>query len=322
MPNPIDELLNRPIPQKLWHYTSIQGFHGIVTSKQMFATDLRFLNDHEEFVHARNIANQMVAASSEFDDDGFPNRKLLANAVTLAFESGPLTDMQVFVASFSASEDQLGQWRGYSHGSSGVSLAFDLRSFRPAGSDTLVSFAPCVYEPHKKEELIMYALRHFMNEVSSYQKRVYEAAIALDEASQKSKDKEKVVQDFLEANPLKKESDKHFRDAVLKMRIDCLRIAALLKHSAFEEENEWRLVLPVMLKPPTPMNNPPQFRIGKTTLVPYIAHPFSAKVPFPLIDIILGPGSNDNSVFAAQRFLQLKSLNLTPRLSKVPYRAA
>jgi len=322
MPNPIDELLNRPIPKKLWHYTSIQGFHGIVTSKQMFATDLRFLNDREEFVHARNLANQMVAASSEFDDDGFPNRKFLANAVTLAFESGPLTDMQVFVASFSASEDQLGQWRGYSHGSSGVSLAFDLGSFRPpAGSDTLVSFAPCVYEPHKKEELLMYALHHFMDEISWYRKRVYKAATALNEASLKSKDKEKIVQDFLEANPLKKEPDKDFRAAVLKMRIDCLRIAALLKHSAFEEENEWRLVLPVMLERPAPMSNPPQFRIGKTALIPYIAHPFSAKVPFPLVDIILGPGSDDNSVFAAQRFLQLKSLNLTPRLSKVPYRA-
>jgi hypothetical protein len=161
MPNPIDELLNRPIPEKMWHYTSIQGFHGIVTSEQMFATDLRFLNDREEFVHARNIANQMVTESSEFDEEGFPNRKFLANAVTLAFESGPLTGMQLFVASFSASEDQLGQWRGYSHGSSGVSLAFDLRSFRPpAGNETLVSFAPCVYGPRKKKELIMYALRH------------------------------------------------------------------------------------------------------------------------------------------------------------------
>jgi hypothetical protein len=115
----------------------------------------------------------------------------------------------------------------------------------------------------------MYALHHFMDEVGWYKKRIYKAAIALNEASLKSKDKEKVVQDFLEANPLKKEPDKDFRAAVVSMRIDCLRIAALLKHSAFQEENEWRLVLPVMLERPTPMSNPPQFRIGKAR----VCHP-------------------------------------------------
>ncbi len=131
MSNPIDQLLNRPIPEKLWHYTSIQGFQAIVASKSIWATDLRFLNDREEFIHTRNIANKVVAAASELDANGFLNREFLAKAVTSAFDSGPLPNSQVFVASFSASEDQLGQWRGYSHGSSGVSLAFDLKAFRP-----------------------------------------------------------------------------------------------------------------------------------------------------------------------------------------------
>jgi hypothetical protein len=102
MSNPIDYLLSRPIPEKLWHYTSIQGFHGIVTSKRMFATDLRFLNDHEEYIHTRALANKIVGETPELDTNGFPNGKFLANAVTLAFDSGPLARSQVFVASFSA----------------------------------------------------------------------------------------------------------------------------------------------------------------------------------------------------------------------------
>jgi hypothetical protein len=138
MSNPIDGLLTRPIPEKLWHYTSIQGFQAIVASKSMWATDLRFLNDYEEFIHARDIADKIVAESPELDANGFMNRELLAKGVALAFDSGPVAHLQVFVASFSAAEDQLGQWRGYSHGSSGVSLAFDLRAFRPtAGIGTL-----------------------------------------------------------------------------------------------------------------------------------------------------------------------------------------
>jgi len=322
MSNPIDELLNRTIPEKLWHYTSIQGFHGIVTSKSMFATDLRFLNDRQEFIHTRHLADEMVGEAPELDSDGFQNRKLLAKAVGLAFDSGPLTRMQVFVASFTAAEDQLGQWRGYSQGSSGVSLAFDPKSFRPpAGIGTLASFAPCVYDPVKKRELLLDAIHHFKEEVRSYHKDIFEAACELY-PEKRASNKEEVVKEFLEANPSKKKTFEELAAAVTNTRVDFLRIAALLKDSSFEEENEWRLVLPMLIDQATPPKNPPRFRVGKTTLIPYIAHPFSAAGPLPIVDIILGPGSDENSVFAAERFLKSAGLSLTPRLSKVPYRAS
>jgi hypothetical protein len=322
MSNPVDELLNRPIPGKLWHYTSIQGFQAIVASKSMWATDLRFLNDREEFIHTRSIASKVVAATPELDVNGFLNREFLAKAVTLAFDSGPLANSQVFVASFSAAEDQLGQWRGYSYGSTGVSLGFDLTAFRPpADIGTLVSFAPCVYDPVEKDELVLQALHHFREEVGGYREKAFKAACDLDPEKLTSKDKEQVVKEFLEANPSQKEPREKFLAAVTKTRIDCLRIAALLKHSSFKEESEWRLVLPTLLDRTTPMNNPPRFRAGKTTLIPYIAHPFSPAGPLPLVDIILGPGSDEDSVFAAERFLKSQDLNVKPRLSKVPYRA-
>jgi hypothetical protein len=325
MSNPIDELLSRPIPEKLWHYTSIQGFHGIVTSKSMFATDLRFLNDREEFIHTRELAKEIVGGAPELDADGFQNRKLLAKAVSLAFESGPLTHSQVFVASFTAAEDQLGQWRGYSHGSSGVSLAFDPKSFRPpADIGTLALFAPCVYDPAKKQELLLNALHHFKEEVSGYHKDAFRAACE-GNPEKFTANKEEVVKEFLEANPSKKATFEELAAAVTNTRVDCLRIAALLKNSSFKEEDEWRLVLPMLIDPATTPKNPPRFRAGKTTLIPYISHPFSvnsANAGLPIVDIILGPGSDENSVFAAQRFLKSAGLSLTPRLSKVPYRAS
>jgi hypothetical protein len=222
----------------------------------------------------------------------------------------------------SAAEDQLGQWRGYSHGSLGVSLAFDLKTFRPPPNiGTFVSFAPCVYDPVEKEKLVLHALHHFKEEVGGYRERVFKAACELNPEKLTSTDKEQVVKEFLEAHPSKKEPKEKFVAAVVNTRIDSMRIAALLKHSSFQEESEWRLVLPTLLDAPTPKKNPPQFRVEKTTLIPYVAYPFSAE-PLPLVDIILGPGSDENSVFAAQRFLKSQDVNLTPRLSKVPYRAA
>jgi hypothetical protein len=58
--NPVAELLSRTISEKLWHYASIQGVRGVVTSKRIVATDLRFLNDRAEFTPAIEIAKEAV----------------------------------------------------------------------------------------------------------------------------------------------------------------------------------------------------------------------------------------------------------------------
>jgi hypothetical protein len=51
--DPINDLLTKAIPQKLWHYTSVKGFQEITTTKTIWATDIRFLNDSEEFTGRR-----------------------------------------------------------------------------------------------------------------------------------------------------------------------------------------------------------------------------------------------------------------------------
>lgn len=196
------------------------------------------------------------------------------------------------------------------------------KSYRPpADSGTLALFAPCVYDPVQKEELLLDPLRHFQEEVTRYRERIFKEACERNPENL-TLNRERVVKEFLDANPTRRASVEVFQAAVTDTRVDCLRIAPLLKNSAFVEENEWRLVLPILLDCPTMLNNPPQFRVGKTTLIPYIAHPFPVAAPLPIVDIILGPGSDENSVFAAQRFLKSHGLDLTPRLSKVPYRAS
>ena len=143
----------------------------------------------------------------------------------------------------------------------------------------------------------------------------------MDPTNRTAADKEKVVREFLKANPHKQAPFEQFSMSVALSRFDCLRVAALLKNAAFEEEKEWRLVLPTLLEDQKKMKNPPQFRAGKTTLIPYIDHLFSDKRPFPLVDVILGPGSDENAVLAAGRFLKSNGLNITPRISTVPYRS-
>jgi hypothetical protein len=98
----------------------------------------------------------------------------------------------------------------------------------------------------------------------------------------------------------------------------------LARTVSHHQTTTWRLVIPLAL-PWGKGKSSSRFRVEKTTLVPYMASPFTWNFtlppgPLPLVDVILGPGSDENSVFAAQEFLNSQGLNLKPRLSKVPYR--
>lgn len=319
MPDSLSDVLNRPIPEKLWHYTSVQGFQGIVTSKEIFATDVRFLNDRTEFIHAREIASQVVAETNEYGANFFPARDYSKKAVDLAFSPGPLSadHLQVFVASFSEAEDQLSQWRGYSQGSSGVSIAFDLTTLRPpAHVGTLATFAPCIYKPEEKKTILRDALAHFVGESQRYWNAGFDAAkpnwLAGDPVAGQA-----IINKIMGSAEFKTD----LAAALVKTRADLLRVAALSKDESFHEEREWRLVLPVSTDKTT-LKNPPRFRAANTTLMPYIAHPFSPDpaVALPLTDVILGPGSHPNALQAALAFLKSRGIPVGPRESKVPYR--
>jgi hypothetical protein len=203
-----------------------------------------------------------------------------------------------------------------------VSLAFDLKAFRPEiGTDTLVSFAPCVYDPSEKKQLIRYALQHCLDEMQARWDAVSKAAEQF-KGSGSATDKEALVREFREENADAMDFVKPVKVAVARTSANLLLMAALLKNSSFREEQEWRLVLPVFADKET-LQNPRRFRAGKTTLIPYLAHPFAADsiAPLPLVDLILGPGSDANSVLAAQTFLRSEGIDLIPRESAVPYRS-
>lgn len=319
MSNSLTDVLNRPIPEKLWHYTSVQGFQGIVTSKEIFATDIRFLNDRTEFIHAREIAAQVIAETNEYGPNSFPARYYSQKAVDLAFDAGPLSAdrLQIFVASFSEAEDQLSQWRGYSQGSSGVSIAFTLDVLRPpAHVGTLVAFAPCIYKTEEKKAILRGALTNLVGESQDYWNAGFKAAKASWFAGDPVAGQ--AIIDKIIGSPQFKTD---IGAALLKTRADLLRVAALSKDESFHEEREWRLVLPVSTEKTT-FKNPPRFRSANTTLIPYIAHPFSPDpaAALPLKDVILGPGSHISAGQAALAFLKSRGIPVEPRESKVPYR--
>jgi len=329
----VHDWANQPIPVKLWHYTSVQGFQGIVESGSIYATDVRFLNDIEEFIHIRKLADELVENAPEFGDSQYPLRFNLKWAVETIFGSDFLNpnSAQIFVASFTTSEDDLSQWRGYSHGTYGVSISFDLGIFRPPlDSDSAVTFAPCIYDDDEKKKFIQHALHYFVHESQRWW------ANALSEFLKNLAGKTKPSFDQIKAftNSVFGSADFKAQHEVglIEARKRIVRLAGLLKHRAFHHEREWRLVLPISPgKDKTNLIHPIRFRPTNAALVPYIAFPLGvvpassdpASLPtavLPINDVMLGPGATKDAESAALAFLKSKSIGIVPRLSAVPYR--
>lgn len=103
---------------------------------------------------------------------------------------------------------------------------------------------------------------------------------------------------------------------------DLLRIAALLKHPSFQEEEEWRIVSPVITDY---LRSPVLFREGASMLVPYFEFKLTAGSgePIPLEHLFLGPTLNINlSMDSLKLYLAKQGINPRQGISycQIPYR--
>lgn len=327
--NPVEDWLNTPIPDRLWHYTSFNGLYGIVETKKIWATDVRFLNDKQEFLHARTIAEKVVEEIEVEHKDGLPVKEILHNFISGTFDYGALSPekLQVFTASFSASEDQLSQWRGYSRGSGGVSIGFDLRGLRsPQLLKKLGGFARCVYSEENKLSLMRHLLRGYVSEILSLHSQSTDEGEFADLLARLRKaypdwPEEKARGELLTTYDEWMESQ--VRRAKAELTLPLLRLSALLKHSSFSEEDEWRLVVPVPTRA-TPAIGVRKFRPAAAAVVPYLEFPFSNENgdQVKIVDLVMGPESEPLAgPDSARSFLASHNINVAPRRSEIPFRS-
>ena len=236
------------------------------------------------------------------------------------------------MASFTNSEDDLSQWRGYSHGTCGVSIAFDLRKRRPpAESDLAVTFAPRVYLDEEKQSLIQSALQHFIKVSQGRWTSTMEDFLS-HHGSGKARPDLSQLQEFTNAAFSGEEYQSQHQQGLNEAKKRIVRLAGLLKHCSFHHEKEWRLVLPISPnKDKTNLVHPIRFRSTGASLIPYIEFPLGlisvqqcpGALPTPILpvnDVLLGRCASADAVSAAQDFLKSKSVEIIPRVSDVPYR--
>ena len=317
VPHSLADIVDAEIPEILWHYTSLEGFTGIVESKRIWATEIRYLNDESEFNHAVSLLHHAVGKLGP--SQSFVHVRELFESVLKDAEKGILSkDTQnLFVASFSRNGDQLSQWRGYGKGGRGVSLGFDLRKLRPpAELDSAFAFGPCVYKPVFKAEVIQSSIDKLRSVAEGWSNSMSQD---LELAVQQGKDLESFAKSVTspEAMGLLHATTQAFL-------VEIFRFIPFLKHESFEEEAEWRLVAP--LKPGASVKFVKRFvRHGPSMLLPTVNPSLkgTGEQELPLKQVIIGPVPEPElAADAARLYLKWQGLDeVEVTSSKVPFRS-
>lgn len=130
--------------KKLYHYTSLDAFHKIMTGKLtvpnnknekehivMHATHIRFLNDTMEYVYFKNLLWEAIKGDRDITESKFE-----AYMERLSFIPDP------YILSFSENCEFLPMWQMYANNATGLMLEFNKESLQKA----FPSLSHCLYE--------------------------------------------------------------------------------------------------------------------------------------------------------------------------------
>lgn len=115
---------------KIYHYTDASGLMGIIKNRTLWATDINFLNDSEEY-HAglKKLKDFCNNALNNLDQEN-PIEISMRGLLELMpnFIETNLKNRNLYIISFTSKEDNLRQWMSYCPENSGYCIEFDSES--------------------------------------------------------------------------------------------------------------------------------------------------------------------------------------------------
>lgn len=138
----IDQILTSQPPEFLYQYTSFAGLLGIAKSKSIWATNIHYLNDEQEFAYGLETVRQVIRERQT--NATAPAEAELLEKLTV--HVGTIVRTNIFVASFSEVPDLLSQWRGYCPNGKGVSIGFYSEDLAAAAKRYGFRLVRAVYE--------------------------------------------------------------------------------------------------------------------------------------------------------------------------------
>jgi hypothetical protein len=255
------DALNKP--EILYHYTTAKGLMGIIETQTLRATNAEFLNDAQELQFGRpQLRDALLEQAAELNPEGsgvadenysdYSRATVMRSAADHLAPGGPYAQRQyhsVYVACFCEKPDLLSQWRSYA-AAGGYAVGFrtaELRLVQPA-------------EPGART-------RGFEETAELIQVQYGDAAV---------KDAARCVLQTVAPDPVGSPG------AIGYARAQKVVLPALagIKHAAFCEEREWRLVV-------VTDQHEPSFRAGPLGVTPYIALRYPNEA---IAEVVIGPG--------------------------------
>lgn len=161
--------LNNCYDPIITHYTSLEGFMGIVKNKFVWASSIECLNDISERLNINEIFNEVIEELIKEDMffDKFKNLDIENYYFTIFEEEGiikshKISNPEIFVISLSLVEDCLSMWNYYTKNNigEGYALSFYKNIDNIYGNKKfLVQEYPLIYNNKSKKELIKSILR-------------------------------------------------------------------------------------------------------------------------------------------------------------------
>lgn len=268
---------------------------GIVRTGELWATDVRFLNDTKELDVAIEAAREVV------------NKHLIRSKRTHAVMLGKemlktlrFDAQSIYVFSLSESGDALSQWRGYcAANESGYAIGFKFKDLQEWCDRNDLQLSPVIYgtELYKRDliELADVYARDVENYFPAFEAGEINEGLLLGYAS--------------------------------RFATQAIEAAPFIKHTGFSEEKEWRIVRRAKNLKDTPRE---QYRAGTYSLIPYIALAFPPQDFFASLGLVnVKPSAHaDTAIEALKKFIQSQAVShgifetppLSAEISGIPYR--
>lgn len=293
------------LPEKpLYHYSSPGGLLGMMESKSIWMSNIRYQNDSKEYDHIFDVLIKLI--KEEYP--GLDLEQQIAGE-----KDRELFVPSIFTFSLTEEKDLLSQWRGYCP-KGGYCFSFDRTQLNAFVKKFGLSIQKCVYEEAEQKKIIREEVIRFS------------------------------PKDWEEMNSGSKEKGSEFMYGMKYIRNRLARLAPLLKHHAFAEEVEWRLVKDFDRASPEirPLEQHPAFSRSKISevssegqffkfredmgmLIPYLSLPLvDLADPYQsvtLSEVIIAPGTRHQlAKSSCEAMLNSWGVNCPVNFSSVPYR--
>lgn len=300
--NELTRLAPPPNPV-IYHYTSLDGFQGIIESGDMWLTESAFLNDASEIIHGMQLS-QEVLESLEIDCE--PIKDYLVNVIHTPVEKMP----RINIGCFSNARNNLSQWRGYG-GNVGISIGFKVKNFMRAFGYPDCNLGNVLYDEGKKRSFMK---TFFLFYVEAY-RRDSKRKVTILQRDMKYKDHLPIT---------------GYHTTIHSLYFELI---TLCKHSDFGDEHEVRLFYaehPDVLNSANLSPAKTRFRKGNGFLAPFTTiedirisgrNDFT-KERLPIEEVMIGPSPRaDLAAISVRRFLDSQGYSNIPVItSNSPYR--